>query len=187
MSDGVIDLTADREAGASDPRTRSAGDDPAVLRAVAERVGAVPGVARVGSGGLGELATYLPGERLNGVRVEGRTLQLSIVARDGVPLPELARAVRAAAAWDGPVDVTVADLELGDPTGDEHATSPDRTSPDRTDRDRTDAAARTGPGEPPASAPMGGDPAEVAELVPAVAPPRPAGPTDPTTEGTHGR
>jgi hypothetical protein len=94
-------------------------DDPASpesLRGVARRVEALPGVARVGSGRVGDFATHLPGERIDGVRARDDLLEVSVVARAHVPLVELAAEVREVARWPGRVDVTIADLELDDAT-----------------------------------------------------------------------
>lgn len=83
---------------ASDARPEGGGD-VAALRSAAHRVAAVPGVVRVGSGLLGDIATYLPGERLAGVRLgDGGRLELTVVAGDVTSLTELADAVRRASA-----------------------------------------------------------------------------------------
>jgi hypothetical protein len=115
VTDGAIDLRD----GAGPPQvaSRPAGaDDPAwLLRAVKERIEALPGVVKVGGGGLGEVATYLPGDRVAGMRVVEGTLQVSIVAAVGIPLVELAADVRRTANWPGRVDVHVADVHVPEP------------------------------------------------------------------------
>ncbi|MEU7527854.1 hypothetical protein AB0A74_19135 [Saccharothrix sp. NPDC042600] len=79
----------------------------------AERVEAAllahPSVARLHGG----VASYLPGRRVDGVRLAERT-SVSVVLRPGRPIPEVVAELRAAVrevAGDAPVDVTVADLE----------------------------------------------------------------------------
>jgi uncharacterized alkaline shock family protein YloU len=70
------------------------------------------------SGGrFGEVATYLPGRRLVGVRLEGEEVALHVVARWGTPLPEVADAVRRAVApfaGGRPVSVYIEDIEVPD-------------------------------------------------------------------------
>ncbi len=76
-----------------------------------------PLAAGLAGGRFGEVATYLPGRRLVGVRVVGGTLEVHVVATWGPPLPEVADAVRAAVtphAGGLPVAVFVDDIELPD-------------------------------------------------------------------------
>ncbi|MBW4717463.1 hypothetical protein [Saccharothrix obliqua] len=80
---------------------------------VAERIEAVllahPSVVRLGAG----YASYLPGRRVVGVRVEER-VGVAVVLRPGRPIPEVVDELRAAVAEHAggrPVDVEVADLE----------------------------------------------------------------------------
>lgn len=74
-----------------------------------------PEVARLSGGLVGEVATYLPGRQVAGVRLTDEELEVHIVARWGPPLPEVADAVRQAVA---PVaggrrtSVFVEDIEL---------------------------------------------------------------------------
>ncbi|WP_336206010.1 hypothetical protein [Nonomuraea sp. LPB2021202275-12-8] len=63
---------------------------------IADRVRACPGVVDLSSGPFGTVATYLPGERLPGVAVTDDAVEISIVAKLGNPLPELADEVRQA-------------------------------------------------------------------------------------------
>lgn len=63
--------------------------------------------------GPGGIATYLPGRRIDGVRVDPHTLAVAIRARWGVPATEVAAQIRhalAVAAAGRRVDVTIADL-----------------------------------------------------------------------------
>ena len=73
------------------------------------------------SGGLvGEAATYLPGRRVNGVRVLDDEVEVHIVARWGNNLPEVADAVRRAVepvTGAVPTTVYVDDIEVPDDPG----------------------------------------------------------------------
>ena len=83
--------------------------------AVVERAAACGSVARVSSGAVGEVATYLPGRRVPGVRLAGGRIEIHVVARWGVRVADVAADVRAAVrplAPDTPVDVHVDDLEV---------------------------------------------------------------------------
>jgi len=78
-----------------------------------------PQVARLSGGFAGEVATYLPGRSVAGVRVTDDEVEIHIVARWGTNLPEVADAVRLAVK---PVtaglrtSVYVEDIEVpGDP------------------------------------------------------------------------
>ncbi|TQM80078.1 hypothetical protein FHX81_2401 [Saccharothrix saharensis] len=68
-----------------------------------------PDVARLD----GAVASYLPGRRVDGVRV-GDRVEVAVVLRPGRPVGEVAAELRAAVtrvAGRAPVDVLVADLE----------------------------------------------------------------------------
>ncbi|SDQ85650.1 hypothetical protein [Quadrisphaera sp. DSM 44207] len=84
--------------------------------AVAAAVRACPAVADLHSGGLRQVATYLPGRRVAGVRVDGEgPVEVAVVAAWGVPAAVVAGQVRAAVAplvGGRPVDVLVADVRL---------------------------------------------------------------------------
>ena len=74
-----------------------------------------PVIADLTGGRFGEVATYLPGRRILGVRTVEGEIEIHVVARWDIPLPEVADAVRAAVApyTDGmPVAVFVDDIEL---------------------------------------------------------------------------
>ncbi len=55
-----------------------------------------PQVARLSGGFAGEVATYLPGRSVAGVRVTDNEVEIHIVARWGTNLPEVADVVRLA-------------------------------------------------------------------------------------------
>ncbi|NRQ37224.1 Asp23/Gls24 family envelope stress response protein [Nonomuraea sp. NN258] len=65
-------------------------------RSIADRARACQGVAGLSGGPFGTVATYLPGERLNGVSVDDGTIEIAIVATLDRPLPETADGVRQA-------------------------------------------------------------------------------------------
>ena len=86
--------------------------------AIAECVEALPSVAGLSGGAFGEVATYLPGRRVVGVRATPDGVEVRIVARWGPPLPEVAEEVRRAVgplAGGAPVLVAIDDIELPTP------------------------------------------------------------------------
>lgn len=83
--------------------------------AVAERVGKCRSVARLSGGAFGEVATYLPGRRVHGVRVADGHIEVHVVACWGARVPEVAAEVRAAVgpiAAGLPIDVHVDDVDV---------------------------------------------------------------------------
>ncbi|NAZ75284.1 hypothetical protein GTQ99_07580 [Kineococcus sp. T13] len=81
--------------------------DPALLADDLARAAlAVPGVARLHGGALGEVGTYLPGRRVAGVRLTGdlageagdALVELHVVVTADAPVRASAQAVHAAAA-----------------------------------------------------------------------------------------
>ncbi|GAA1897689.1 Asp23/Gls24 family envelope stress response protein [Lapillicoccus jejuensis] len=81
--------------------------------ALVDAVLGVPGVVGLHAGALGEVATYLPGRRVPGVRVRDGVVDVHVVLAEGAPLRTTAVAVRAAVATLVPgaaVDVTVEDV-----------------------------------------------------------------------------
>ena len=90
---------------------------PPDLDAVTTAVAACPVVAGLAGGSFGEVATYLPGRRLLGVRLAGEELEIHVVARWGTPLPEVADAVRTAVSplvGGRAVTVFIDDIEVPD-------------------------------------------------------------------------
>ncbi|CAN5791332.1 hypothetical protein BH24ACT2_BH24ACT2_04720 [soil metagenome] len=76
-----------------------------------------PSVVRLVPGSSVEVATYLPGRRVPGVRVHDGVLEVHVAARYGQPLPEVADEVRRALAevvGRHPVAVFIDDLDLED-------------------------------------------------------------------------
>ena len=89
---------------------------PVDAERVAQAVERVPTVARLSAGSTGaEVATYLPGRRVRGVRVGDGTVEVHVVARWPAVLPELGEAVRSAVAplvGGRPVEVVIDDLDV---------------------------------------------------------------------------
>ncbi len=83
-----------------------------LVDAIAVAVRAVPGVADLHTGAFGEVATYLPGRRVGGIRLLPGRCEVHVVIRWGSPVLATAAAIRAAAAASvtGPVDVTIEDV-----------------------------------------------------------------------------
>ncbi len=104
--------------------------DPA--DAVADAVRNVPGVVDLHTGTYGEVATYLPGRRVNGVRVRDDGVEVHVVLAYGAPVPRTAHQVRLAvqALIPGPVDVTVQDVV--ESTAADGPATPDRSVTART-------------------------------------------------------
>lgn len=85
--------------------------------AVAAAVATCPSVAGLSGGFAGEVATYLPGRRVAGVRTSEGSVEVHVVARYGQPLATVDAEVRAAvsAAVAGPLDVRVVLADVEDP------------------------------------------------------------------------
>jgi hypothetical protein len=85
--------------------------------AVARTTRGCPGVEDL-HGGFPEVATYLPGRRVLGVRVGDRAVEVQVRAAWGIPIPQIGAGIQAAVvplAGGRAVDVMIADL--GDPPG----------------------------------------------------------------------
>ena len=95
-----------------DPRDGAEPDEPDVADVVAAAVLAVPGVHDLHAGVAGEVATYLPGRRVNGIRMREPGCSVHVVLDWGVPVIGTTDAVRAAVRplVSGPVDITVEDI-----------------------------------------------------------------------------
>ncbi len=85
---------------------------------VAAAARAVPGVFDLHSGTFGEVASYLPGRRVIGVRLTPQRCEVHVVVTSGTPVLEIASTVQTvvAALVGTPVDVTVEDIV--DPSAD---------------------------------------------------------------------
>jgi uncharacterized alkaline shock family protein YloU len=96
--------------------------------AVAERAGRCRSVARLSGGQFGEVATYLPGRRVRGVRLAGGHVEVHVVACWGARVPDVAAEVRAAVAPIAaglPIDVHVDDVDVPDDGGGAEVFLPD--------------------------------------------------------------
>jgi len=114
----------------------AAPDDRPPAEVVRDAVLTAPGVVALSGGTLGEVATFLPGRRVPGVRLgpgPGDPLEVHVVAAYGTPVAETAAAVRAALAGlppsagvaGRPVHVVVDDVALpGAPGTDAAAPGP---------------------------------------------------------------
>lgn len=110
MSSDHDDLTPAREAHTG---TGAAGDKPAELAdRVAAAVLSVPGVHDLHGGVLGEVATYLPGRRVTGVRLRDGETHVHLVLSWDAPVAITTAAVRAQVGdlVPGAVHVSVEDV-----------------------------------------------------------------------------
>ena len=85
------------------------------LEVVAAAALGCPLIADLTGGRFGEVATYLPGRRIQGVREVDGAIEIHVVAKWGTPLPEVAEVVRAAVAplaVDQSVAVFIDDIEV---------------------------------------------------------------------------
>ena len=139
---------------------------PVDVDAVAARVAACPSVAHLVQGGPGEqVATFLPGRRVGGVRVTEETIEVHIATRWDAPIPAAAAEVRSAlTGLAGTRSITVAVDDVDDPQAALPATTPDGPALE---------VAVPATGAVPTSTPDGqaGSPAPATPLGPAGTPP----------------
>ena len=87
---------------------------------IAAAVLAVPGVAALHGGMFGEVASYLPGRRVAGVRITAEAIDVHLSVLIDAPIRDTAAAVRRAVAAVAltalPVNVTVEDVLPATPT-----------------------------------------------------------------------
>jgi hypothetical protein len=105
--------------------------------AVASATRGCPDVEDLCAGSLGDVATYLPGRRLPGVRIDREAVLVQVRSRWNTPAATVAREIRAAVAGLAPgrrIDVTIA--EVGDPPA---APSPAEPNPGRATKPRKSA------------------------------------------------
>lgn len=83
-----------------------------VVDDIAHAVLAVPGVEDLHRGVHGEVATYLPGRRVNGIRLRESGCEIHVVLAWDSAVAGSSERIRAAARpWvTGPIDVTVEDF-----------------------------------------------------------------------------
>jgi len=85
------------------------------IEAIARRVEECPGVASLSSGALGLAVSYLPGKRVEGVRVTDDLIEVHVVARWGATVQVVDREVRSATSsmsLGRRVDVVVEDIDV---------------------------------------------------------------------------
>ena len=87
---------------------------PTTVDEVAAVVLAVPDVVRLHAGRFGEVATYLPGRRVTGIKLGDDTVEVHVVVAGGVPIRETAQLIHAAVATRvaTPVHVYVEDVAV---------------------------------------------------------------------------
>ncbi len=85
--------------------------------AIAAAVATCPSVSGLSGGIAGEIATYLPGRRVSGVRSNPGFVEVHVVTRYGSPLHEVEAEVRGAvqAAVPGPLTIHVVLADVEDP------------------------------------------------------------------------
>jgi len=91
------------------------------LRAIAARIDVAASVAHRSGGVLGSAAAYLPGERIEGLKIrDGQRLEVHVTMKWGATADDIERDVLTAVddLWQGPVDIVVDDIAL-----------PERSSP----------------------------------------------------------
>ena len=96
-----------------DPTPAGAATDEPSPAQIAAAVSTIPQVAGLSGGRLGGVGTYLPGRRVTGVVIRGEDVEVHVVGRYGVPVAEIAAAVRQAVqpyAGDRTVHVVIEDL-----------------------------------------------------------------------------
>jgi len=92
----------------------SAGSARPAAESIAAAVLECPLVVRLGGGGVGEPATYLPGRRITGVAVRDETVEVSVVGTVGATAADLDDQVRRAVlplVGERQLHVAFADIE----------------------------------------------------------------------------
>lgn len=89
---------------------------PELADLVAAAVLSVPGVAGLHTGSFGEVATYLPGRRVNGVRLREDATEVHVTLLYGTPVLDTAEKIRSAVAplVAGGVEVSIEDIVPAD-------------------------------------------------------------------------
>ncbi|MEV0272765.1 hypothetical protein AB0H43_28630 [Hamadaea sp. NPDC050747] len=158
--------------------------DDVDVDAIVEAVRRCPGVEDLYAGSPVELATYLPGRRVVGVRVTESAVEVQIRTRWGRTIPEIGAAVLAAVAplsGGRPVDVLVADV-VGEPGEDAPAGTPAAKEPVAPEP----VTSKPASSEPVTSKPMATEPI-AAEPIAKEPVAREAVPQEPGTAGSAGR
>jgi hypothetical protein len=83
---------------------------------IATAVQASRRIAGLDSGRYGEIATYLPGRRVSGVRIRPDSVTVGVIGRYPATVTEIDTWVRATVGpLDRPLHVYIGDLHIGDP------------------------------------------------------------------------
>jgi hypothetical protein len=85
------------------------------IDAVHAAVSSCPGVARVGSGSVAALTTYLPGRRIPGIRINPGTVEIEVIAEWDSSAANIGRSIRSVVAGlvgARRVDITITDVDL---------------------------------------------------------------------------
>ena len=117
------------------PEPPHPGGSGEIADAVRAAVLAVPGVADLHSGSYGEVATYLPGRKVQGVRMRAERAEVHVVLDWGSPALATADAVRRAASA---ITATAVDVHVQDfaaPPGLEPDPDPGANDDDNGDTD----------------------------------------------------
>jgi hypothetical protein len=81
---------------------------------IATAVQAARHIAGLDSGRYGEIATYLPGRRVNGVRIRPESVTIGVIGRYPATATDIDACVRAAVGpLDRPLHVHISDLHIG--------------------------------------------------------------------------
>lgn len=92
------------------------GDFADRAEAIAAAVLAVPGVRDLHGGTRGEIAVFLPGRRISGLRLDGASCDVHIAVEWGADIPRTASAVRKTLApLTGGLPVAVTVEDVGEP------------------------------------------------------------------------
>ena len=94
---------------------------------VAAAAAGCPAVAALSAGVFGEVATYLPGRKVGGIRVDDTDVEIHVVARHGHPLHHVAAhlgALTRPLIGDRRLTVVIDDLDIDLPTGNHQAVAP---------------------------------------------------------------
>lgn len=116
-----------------------------IADAVRAAVLAVPGVADLHSGSYGEVATYLPGRKVQGVRVRAERTEVHVVLDWGSPALATADAVRGAAMAITATAVNVHVQDFTAPPGFEPGADDAHTANPVGDQERDQAADQVTP------------------------------------------
>ncbi|MCC2309999.1 Asp23/Gls24 family envelope stress response protein [Cellulomonas chengniuliangii] len=114
---GVADPGVPAPTQPESPTAQAGSEDPAdAADAVRDAVLGVPGITSMHGGPFADVATYLPGRRVTGVRLDPDRTEVYVVVSSDTPIPGVADAVRDAVQQvrPEPVDIYVEGLDIPD-------------------------------------------------------------------------